>query len=445
MAQDIYSAFEKHEFFGEFFHQEETYSSRFAAKIKYSPEKGLRLEYNIADSDVPSECDSLIGILCNGEKCTLIGPFDFNHGARRFGSVNTKHGTHGFSHLVIGDFVQPDKEFDHSRFTFHHMQEFFCPQGHLDGVPYREGVLETISGNGWSIELENRALVHDVTNTLANLIITDDEEALIGFSSAFDKVKGEFPKKSFLLRKSLEFLFKYTSDTSKTINDICLDINKISSLFSIFMDRPTFPDEVKFYSNTEAKSPVALLSNVRLESSTVDLAKSKQSHFFMPINRSKIDLSSAISTWLELHESYRVLSTTFQYETNYRTLHSAYSDVVLFATNIEAVAKDLGMSTSEKYEGPIKKYGSEELNSAIKNIFISHNSDSLGENISNLRNELAHVGRPKKLIRVLGVNDYVNVGRMLKLVVVSHLLEQLGVTQEVIHEYQNKLIPEIHS
>ena len=444
MAQDIYSAFEEHEFFGEFFHKEETYSSRFAAKLKYSPEKGLRLEYNIADSDVPSECESLIGILSNGKKCTLIGPFNFNRGGRRFGTVNTKYGTHGFPHLIIGDFVQPDKEFDHSRFTFHHMQEFFYPQGHLDGVPYKEGTLEKIEGDDWSIELENRALANDVTNTLTNLIITDNVEALSEFSLAFDKVKENFPQECFLLRKSLEFLFKYTSDSSKTIKDISLDINKISSLFSIFTDRPTFPDEVKIYPSAEAP-PIILLSSIHLESRTVDLAKSSPSHFLMPINRDKIDLSSAISTWLKLHDSYRVLSTTFQYETNYRTLHSAYSDVVLFSTNIEAVAKDLGMPTSVKYEGPINKYGSDELKAAIKNIFIGYNSDSLGKNISNLRNELAHVGRPKKLIKILDINDYVNVSRILKLVVVSHLLEQLGITQDVIHEYQNKLIPEVRS
>tara|TARA_R110002033_G_scaffold163161_1_gene200096 strand:+ start:121 stop:432 length:312 start_codon:yes stop_codon:yes gene_type:complete len=103
------------------------------------------------------------------------------------------------------------------------------------------------------------------------------------------------------------------------------------------------------------------------------------------------------------------------------------------------------MQTSDKYEGPINKYGSVELKAAIKNIFLSHNSDSLGKNISDLRNELAHVGRPKKLIKILDINDYVNVSRILKLVVVSHLLEQLGVTQDVIHEYQNKLIPDVRS
>ena len=445
MAQDVFSAFDEHELFGEFFHQEETYSSRFAAKIRYSPEKGLKLEYNIADSDVPSECDSLIGILSNGKKCTLIGPFNFGRGGQRFGAVHTKYGTHGFSHLVIGDFVQPDKEFDHSRFTFHHMQEFFYPQGYIDSVPFKEGTLEKIEGAGWSIELENRALASDVTNTLTNLIITDTKEALNEFSLAFDKVKVDFPKESFFFRTSLEFLFKYSSDTSKTINDIRTDINKISSLFSIFMDKPTFPDEVKVYSSSEEKSPIILLSSIHLESRTVELAKSEPSHFFMPINRGQIDLSNVISTWFELHDSYRVLATTFQYETNYRTLHSAYSDVVLFSTNIEAVAKDLGMPKSDKYEGPINKYGSEELKTAIKNIFIGHNSESLGKNISDLRNELAHVGRPKKLIEILDINDYVSVSRILKLVVVSHLLDQLGVTEEVIHEYQNKLIPEVRS
>ena len=211
------------------------------------------------------------------------------------------------------------------------------------------------------------------------------------------------------------------------------------------MDKPTFPDEVKLYPNKEPKNSVSLLSSLYLESRTVDLAKGSQSYFFMPINREKIDLPKAISMWLELHEVYRVLSTTFQYETNYRTLHSAYSDIVLFATNIEAVAQDLNMPTSDKYEGPINKYGSEELKKSIMDIFLNHNNESLGKNISDLRNELAHVGRPKKLIKILNINDYVNVGRILKLVVVSHLLEKLGISQEVIHEYQNKLIPEVSS
>lgn len=440
MTKDIYSAFEEHEFFGEFFHSEESYEARFAGKILYSTARGLTLNYNIADSGVLNECESLIGILDNGKKCTLIGPFNFNRGGHRWGSISTKHGRHDFSHLIIGSFIKFHTEFHHCRFTFHHMQEFFYPQGHISKVPYTEGVIEKIEGSGWSLELENRATFNDVTHDLINLMMTNERATLDKFSDAFEKIKESYPNESFLFRNTLEFLFKYEMDTPKTAFEISIDINKISSLFSIFMDRPTFPDEVRLYPKKEPKNSVSLLSSLYLESRTVDLAKENQSYFFMPINSEKVNLSKAISTWLPLYEAYRVLSTTFQYETNYRTLHSAYSDVVLFATNIEAIAQDLGMPTSEKYEGPINKYGSLELQQTLKDIFLIHNNEVLGKNISDLRNEIAHVGRPKKLINTLDLNDYVKIGRILKLVVVSHLLQKLGISQVVIHEYQNKLI-----
>ncbi|MDR7088605.1 ApeA N-terminal domain 1-containing protein [Cellvibrio fibrivorans] len=445
MSKDVYGVFDAHEFFGEFFHNQDDYASRFSAKIKYSPETGLILEYSIVDSDVPSACEILFGILNNGKRCTLFGPFNFNLGGRRFGVINTKYGSHGFPCLVMGDFVSPDKKFDHSRFTFHHMQEFFYPQGHLDGVAYKDGTLETIKGTDWIIEIENRATFNDVTETLMNLIINENGKALKRLSSSYEKIKTAFPDNSFLLRKSLEYLFKYIPCTPKTIKEMYLDILKITSLFSIFMDRPTFPDEVKIFPNAEASNSISLLSSINLESRTVGLAKSNPSHFLMPINRNKIDLSKTISTWFELHDSYRVLSTTFQYETNHRTLHSAYSDVILFSTNIESIAHDLGMPTSDKYEGPINRYGSDELKSAIRNIFIIHNNNSLGKNLSDLRNELAHVGRPKKLIKILNISDYVDVAEILKLVVVSHLLEQIGVARDVIYGYQKRLLPKAQS
>lgn len=78
-------------------------------------------------------------------------------------------------------------------------------------------------------------------------------------------------------------------------------------------------------------------------------------------------------------------------------------------------------------------------------IFSIHNNNTLGKNLSDLRNELAHVGRPKKLIKILNISDYVDVAEMLKLVVVSHLLEQIGVARDVIYEYQKRLLPKTHS
>ena len=56
MSEDIYSIFEKYEFYGEFFCKD---TQKFIGSIRYSPEEGLLLQYRIADGSIPSRCDYL--------------------------------------------------------------------------------------------------------------------------------------------------------------------------------------------------------------------------------------------------------------------------------------------------------------------------------------------------------------------------------------------------
>jgi len=319
------------------------------------------------------------------------------------------------------------------------MQEFFYPQGRINSVAYEDKVLDTISGDDWKIDVESQASGTNVTNNLVNVIMTDTEEAQSELSLAFEKIKEKYPNELFFLRNSFKYVFNYQPKTTKLVEDINSEINKISSLFSIFMHNPTFPDEIKIYFG-EDRNSASLLSSMHIESTTVDLVKKKRSHFFMPINKTHVDLSTALKKWFDIYDEFRVLSTTFQYETNFKTLHSSYSDVVLYSTNIEAIANDLGIPRPEKYEGPISKYSSEKLTMELKGIFLPLNSDSLGVNISNIRNELTHIGRPKNLMNKLGLNDYIAIGHLLRLVIVSHLLIQIGVSIEIVHQYQDRLI-----
>lgn len=443
MGKEKYSSFESHEFFGEFFLDEESYEARFPAKLHYSPEKGLAIEYNIADADVRKECNVLVGILDTGEKCTLIGPFDFNRGSHRWGSVVTSYGMHGFSYLLIGEFFKEEQCFERAMFDMQNMQEFFYPQGKINGVPYCDGVLETINGSDWCLELIHRASFKHVGRNFGNIVFSRSDDALKCLQEAFEGVVEKYPSESFYFRETLEFAFNYSCEKGKAARDIYKEISKIAALFSIFMNVPTFPSEVVVYLKDKPKLPVKLLASLRLDSQTVDLVKTNLSHYIMPINARKIDLSKVVPAWLDVYDEYRVLSTTFQYETGFRTLHSAYSDVVLFATNVEAIAGFFSMKGDEKYEGPVNKYGSEELKSSIVGIFEPYSKKSLGKNISDLRNEIAHVGRPKKLINAMGLRDYVGVSEILRLVVVSHLFSQIGVGEDVTFEYQNKLMPDV--
>lgn len=52
------------------------------------------------------------------------------------------------------------------------------------------------------------------------------------------------------------------------------------------------------------------------------------------------------------------LTITYQYETGFRTLHQAHTDIILFATQLEAINKTIGGSKNEKYMKPINEYAS---------------------------------------------------------------------------------------
>ena len=332
-----------------------------------------------------------------------------------------------------------EKLYNHARFTFSHMQEFFNPQGWIENVKYKEGVIDNIESSDWQIVVENEATFNDVTRSLGNLILTRNPDVAEEIIANVNLILSKHEDEDLLIRNTLHYIFKFQPKDECNIHDIYDYLYKITSLFSIFMNRPVFPDEIKLYDIDEKE--IHLLSHQSLESRTVELARCEPSYHFMPMNRSKVNLSDSLTKWLSIYDNYHVLSTTFQYETNFRTLHSAYSDIILYLANIETIAVDLGTHKLSKYISAIDAYGSTDLIKGLKSVFSKVNSNELGKNLSDLRGELAHEGRPKKLINLLNIEDYVGIGRFLKLIVVSHLLAKLGFDIDTIHSYQDKLIP----
>ncbi|WP_265454676.1 ApeA N-terminal domain 1-containing protein, partial [Aeromonas salmonicida] len=99
----VYSHFDEHEFFGEFFPDKDNFSHRFPAKVTYSPSEGLNLEYLISDNGIKMQHEFLHGVLNTGEVCTLIGPFNFVYSTNRSGLViYTKYGRKPFKLFIIG-------------------------------------------------------------------------------------------------------------------------------------------------------------------------------------------------------------------------------------------------------------------------------------------------------------------------------------------------------
>jgi hypothetical protein len=438
LSQDIFNCFESYEFFGEFFEQEFSNTGRFAGKIKYSPHNGLQLEYSISDSDAPNSCERLFGILSNGKKCTLVGEFDFNNGSLHIGQIQVKSGVHGFYYLIIGDFVGDDQLVESTHFTFNGMQEFIHPQGWATQLKYQETPIVKVSSDNWDIEVNNVANYSMVGNRLKNLIDSRDDQAKEKLDAALDSIQEDHPKAHFNLRKSLKYYVRYSTSEAKGASDNINDITKIASLFSILMARPVFPEEIRLTLNGGGKT-VDVLNSMVLETRTVELAQEEVNHHFMPLNWKQLDMSAVLSNWFKVYNDFNVLSVAHQYETGFRTLHYAHSDIILYSTHLEAINIDLGGGTSTKYMNPIETYASHDLDFKLRKAFEKTGEENLGKAISTLRNELAHVGRPKVMMKKLNINNYIEIGQMLKLVVISHLFSKLGIAREKIHNYQRHL------
>ncbi|MFH0229208.1 HEPN domain-containing protein [Vibrio diabolicus] len=438
MAQEVFNCFESYEFFGEFFETESSSAARFAAKIKYSPQDGLQLEYSLANSSIPNNCERLFGILSNGKKCTLVGDFDFDSGTHFMGQVHVRSGVHGFYYLIIGDFVCEEQLFECTHFTFNGMQEFIHPQGWLTQLKYQDSPIVKVSGGDWDIEVINVATYSMVGKRLKNLIGSRDKEAKEKFDIAFDEILESHPKAFFNLRKSLKYYVRYSTKEFKGASDIIGSITRIASLFSILMSRPVFPEEIELTINGKDEA-VKILNSMVLEARTVELAQAEISHNFMPLNWKQLDMSMVLSNWFKVYDDFHVLSVAHQYDTGFVTLHHAHSDILLYSTQLEAINIDLGGQSAMKYINPIETYASPELVSQLRKLFEKVGEDNLGKAISTVRNELAHVGRPKVMMKKLSINDYADIGYILRLVVISHLLSRLGVEREQIYQYQHRL------
>ncbi|WP_414618487.1 HEPN domain-containing protein [Serratia liquefaciens] len=438
MAVKTYDFTKEYSFHGEFWHDYNDNKGRFPAKIEYSPYNGLILDYCISDSDSPMSCERLYGVLNTGEPCTLIGPFDFHHSSMHLGKLRVLTGRHHFQILIFNGFHEKNEKIEHCDLALYGMQEFIHPQGFITQLKHSEKPLMTAQGADWKIDVINTATFNMIGDGLINIVNCQNDDALVKFKKDFSLTKELFPNAFFLLRNKLKFYFRYTNTVKKDVSEHIYELCKISGLFSILLDKPVIPEElhIKFSGSSEKKP--CLFSN-STEQRTIDLALSDINHHLLPLNWNQVDLHLILCNWLTIGDDYDSLSVTYQNETGYRTLHQAHADIILYATQLEAINLSLSGKTSEKYTGPIDKYASTSLKDKLEKAFSNFNSDPLGKNISALRNELAHVGRPKIMMKKMKIDDYIKIGLYLKVIVTSQLLSRLGLSKEQIERYQNKV------
>ncbi|HBN0008486.1 TPA: hypothetical protein L1L53_004553 [Escherichia coli] len=441
MATKKYELTKEYFFHGEFWHQLDDNKGRFSARIEYSPYHGLILDYCISDSESPRTCEILYGVLNTGERCTLIGKFDFTQGNIHFDKGIIHTGRHGFPIMLFNDFYAPDSKIEYCDLSLHGLQEFIHPHGFFTQLKHLEHPIFIAKGNHWTLQLVNHVSFSVIGDDLLNIINCQNKAALENIIHQLKKTKELYPDAFFSIRKELVFYFRIKSSNDLGIEDHISKCWDISGLFSILLNKPTLPEEINIkFKGNGSKTPCLLTTG--FEQRTIDLALREIKHQLLPINRKHINLGKIFCKWFKIAERYMPLTITYQYETGFRTLHQAHTDIILFATQLEAINKTIGGSKNEKYMKPINEYASLFLIQEIEMFFKKFNNKSIGENIATLRNELARVDRKKELMNILTIGDYVKIGNYLKTIVTSYLLSDLGINNIIIEKYQAQTIQE---
>ncbi|EOI3478609.1 hypothetical protein ACMSZN_003138 [Cronobacter dublinensis] len=439
MTVKKYSFFEEYDFIGEFFTNPNDNSDRFAGTLKHSPVEGLTLEYCISDDKSPQICDRLYGILNNGEQCTLIGPFDLQTGARfmsRGPFIRT--GVAAVRFAVFGVFINDTTSPIHCDFTFNGMQEFIYPQGFKRKLKFETKPLISVSGTDWKIDVINKATFSHVGSDLANLLYTSNEDALEEIRRSLTSLVSETPISDLILRQSLEFFFRYTPSISQTPEILFDNVFNITSIFSMLLSNPTFPDEIGIKLGGETGVSYPLLYTLHIDKRTIELAKQEFTNHHLPLKWSELDMGGILGKWLEIYNNYKTLSSVYLYETNVRTINQTYGNIILYATMLEFINIEINKGVGDKYEAPIACYACPELSQYIREFFRRYNDRGVGVNISYLRNDIAHVGRPSRLIHKLELHDFALIEMYLKLIVTSSLFSKLGIKQSLLFAYQKR-------
>lgn len=437
--------FSNHTWFGEFFFPED-HENRFAGRLDYSPSAGIRLSWLMAGVVPPRTSEILHGLLENGDACTLFGKFNTTHsGLSIKQGYATKNGTSYFSLAAIGDLLSNETISKDVDFSLSGMDEFFVPSGLKDEATYRNESLFSWKTPQAKFEVGLNARFKSIGADITSRIYSHDESANSCLRKAYNEICKNNPSAYFMHREKLTYRIHISTTEKASYLKLYDHISAMANLFSILVNAPVHPEEIVAHVGEDGEpmpSKVYLLPSLMLDSRTIELAKKERSHFNMPLTNSTVDLEKTAKKWLEMPRRNSVMISSIQHETGIRTEHSAHGDVVLYATQLEAISHADGQK-SEKYLYPIRRYGGTILQTALLAIAQKYGLSDIGKLVSDVRNEIAHVGRPKKITAQMSLRDLVDMSRILQLAALGQMLHEIGISMENISKYMHIFCPRV--
>jgi hypothetical protein len=469
MSQNL-NLLENHEWFGQFWSPDQ--SIEFPGKLTYTPKNGVQLEcfLNINRDINNIDYDYIHGSLNDGKDCILIGkfnPYDYVFISRR--NVLAIRQKFTFKYCIfdyftvldgfipLENFATDETPYSEVLIDFSNFQEFCYPQRFKKTAPIEKVInLCTIDDIEYSI-FQDR-LFDPLPRNCANMFHSENDQALEEITTFFESLHAKYPHK-IGITNTVRWLLKLSCKSGLKIDTIGTKIFSISELLSLLLFYPVRPVEILLEIKPGRK--LNMLTKIEcVDNDTLNYFQNKLTRREMPINVGNICLGTILENWFRLEHGFQSFIPKIANNFFTKDKYEIRAEIVLLLAQIEKVNKEIEGEYRERYDYPINVYASKETLKLItdslqletepllKNIqffvfwaiFLIFLKEDLkfGTVLSELRSEIAHFGKPIKLLDKLEFTNLVALCRGLDLIIASHIYKQLEIEDHLIIAFQQK-------
>lgn len=437
--------FHSYDWLGHFYYASADPSDSFPGKLTYKAETGLALEFFHPTSVHAKKDDLVYGVLENGELCTLFYARSSDSLGYHYGKVSISQGKYRFDLGVFGKHILESDTFGGIWTDFTNFQEFCHPQGFKHLAKLSTDPIQKEKKGGVEISVNNNASLRLVGRSLVNHFHSANPAAITALEDAFKSVEQKYPNE-IDLRTDIGWVLELRDKAGLNVKEAVAYASAIEGLLSLLLFRAVRRTEITLMlpagePELEGKHHALplLISMFNMDAHKASVATSEIVHFHSHITLANFNLASAIFIWLENKESFELFSGIVNNSFGRFTQHEVYAEIILLLVQIEAISISRGHTKAmDKYSSTLSHYGNAELLEILRNILSAKDINDLGVKLSDLRAEIAHVGKTPVLLKRLEIGAILTIMFALRTIIASHIYTLIGVEPEKIDDFQKK-------
>jgi len=418
----------------------------FPGKLVYTPEDGITLEFMCSAGQKFGKSSYIYGALATGEKCTLLGDFDSAHFGFHFGEISIYKGKPKFYAAIFGVHTTPDEKFPGFSLDITNFQEFCHPQGWKHLAKYSTEPLFKSKIDNLEISIINTGKFSYLGKNLENLFHCENKDVVEKISKAIFEISQEHKDEEILQRKDIGWELWGESSIEMCYSEISKNILLLEHLIALLIFSPvrrTDASILRRSNEVEGKfERLPLLTSLfDISKHKIEVIQREISNFHQAITPRTINnFSEVISNWFKEYDAYQSFVSQIANRFGRYHDHELRALIVLHLVQLEAISISLG-NHKDKYNFPLEKYDKTNIRDLIGSIFELNDNTKIGENLSRLRGEIAHLAASSKILSKIGPMGLLKISRCLEIIIASHIYERLEIPSANIAEFQRKEIP----